>query len=455
MGMRQYPEHKRVNSVNGRTDDVTLSKSDVGLGNVDNTSDADKPVSTATQTALDTKAPSSSPTLADPTFTGTATFASNGTATFLAGLRTAAAVRSADVSLNSTSLAVNLCDASSGPFTITLPSTTTPGYRYTIKKIDSSANVVTVTSAGTSFIDNVSSATLSYQNDWVEVVSTTTAGSWKVIGGNRLTPTVAAEDLTGHAASTSQVASAVAGAVKAVAISTGALDLSSYNAANQSFMLPAATGNITFDATNKRPLPLLNVLSRWSIWHKQATSGGPYTFTVTNATWLTGTATPASTIAGAVTKYDFLYDGTTVYVSAFAQDVRALTSAINGLAWSPWATYTPTTEGLTSGFTITKAVYRTRGDEVDAYVAITLAGNNTAIVRIGLPVATTDPGPLGQALLAHTDGVTQEPMIISNDGSGVKVLFNVAGTSILGRGSTSTASGYILVFHARYSTSVG
>ena len=38
----------------------------MGLGNVDNTSDASKPVSTATQTALDLKAP-----LANPTFTGT------------------------------------------------------------------------------------------------------------------------------------------------------------------------------------------------------------------------------------------------------------------------------------------------------------------------------------------------------------------------------------------------
>ena len=38
----------------------------VGLGNVDNTSDANKPVSTATQTALDLKAP-----LNSPTFTGT------------------------------------------------------------------------------------------------------------------------------------------------------------------------------------------------------------------------------------------------------------------------------------------------------------------------------------------------------------------------------------------------
>jgi hypothetical protein len=43
-----------------------LTKSSVGLANVDNTTDANKPVSTATQTALDLKAP-----LADPTFTGT------------------------------------------------------------------------------------------------------------------------------------------------------------------------------------------------------------------------------------------------------------------------------------------------------------------------------------------------------------------------------------------------
>ena len=43
----------------------TLNKSAVGLGNIDNTSDALKPVSTAQQTALDTKAP-----IANPIFTG-------------------------------------------------------------------------------------------------------------------------------------------------------------------------------------------------------------------------------------------------------------------------------------------------------------------------------------------------------------------------------------------------
>ena len=46
-----------VTSVAGRTGVVVLTKSDVGLGNVDNTSDANKPVSTATQTALNAKQP--------------------------------------------------------------------------------------------------------------------------------------------------------------------------------------------------------------------------------------------------------------------------------------------------------------------------------------------------------------------------------------------------------------
>jgi hypothetical protein len=48
-----------VASVAGRTGAVTLAKADVGLGNVDNTSDTNKPISSATQSALDGKAATS------------------------------------------------------------------------------------------------------------------------------------------------------------------------------------------------------------------------------------------------------------------------------------------------------------------------------------------------------------------------------------------------------------
>ena len=44
-----------VTSLNTRTGAVTIDKTDVDLGNVDNTSDANKPISTATQTALNGK----------------------------------------------------------------------------------------------------------------------------------------------------------------------------------------------------------------------------------------------------------------------------------------------------------------------------------------------------------------------------------------------------------------
>lgn len=52
------------------TSDIALSKSDVGLSNVNNTSDADKPISTATQTALDNKVDKSgSKVLSDNNYT--------------------------------------------------------------------------------------------------------------------------------------------------------------------------------------------------------------------------------------------------------------------------------------------------------------------------------------------------------------------------------------------------
>lgn len=54
-GIEAGAEVNSVKSVCGRTGAVTLTRSDVGLSQVDNTSDADKPVSAATQLGLDGK----------------------------------------------------------------------------------------------------------------------------------------------------------------------------------------------------------------------------------------------------------------------------------------------------------------------------------------------------------------------------------------------------------------
>lgn len=55
-----------VTSVNGQTGVVVLTKSSIGLGNVNNTSDANKPVSTAQQAALDLKLDISSNPVIEP-----------------------------------------------------------------------------------------------------------------------------------------------------------------------------------------------------------------------------------------------------------------------------------------------------------------------------------------------------------------------------------------------------
>lgn len=52
--LKRVPDTRKVNG-HALTGDITVSKGDVGLGNVDNTSDADKPVSAAQQAALDAK----------------------------------------------------------------------------------------------------------------------------------------------------------------------------------------------------------------------------------------------------------------------------------------------------------------------------------------------------------------------------------------------------------------
>ena len=58
---------------------ISLTKADVGLGNVDNTSDANKPISTATQTALNGKANTSHTHAAGDITSGTLAVARGGT----------------------------------------------------------------------------------------------------------------------------------------------------------------------------------------------------------------------------------------------------------------------------------------------------------------------------------------------------------------------------------------
>jgi hypothetical protein len=100
-----------------------LVKGDVGLGNVDNTTDANKPVSTATQTALDLKAPLASPALSGIPTAPTANAGTNSTqvaTTAYADAAVAALVDSAPAALNTLNeLAQALNDDSDFAVTVT------------------------------------------------------------------------------------------------------------------------------------------------------------------------------------------------------------------------------------------------------------------------------------------------------------------------------------------------
>ena len=136
----------------------SVTAAQVGLGNVDNTSDANKPVSTATQTALDLKA-----NLASPTFTGTVGGVSKG----MVGLgnvdNTSDAnkpVSTAQQNALDTKLNINGDGVVSGSSQIDVTATT--NYSNVSSHISSTANPhsVTATQVGLGNVTNESKATM-------------------------------------------------------------------------------------------------------------------------------------------------------------------------------------------------------------------------------------------------------------------------------------------------------
>ncbi|MBI3889634.1 hypothetical protein HY312_03630, partial [Candidatus Saccharibacteria bacterium] len=95
-------------------------------------------------------------------------------------VRSGSTTSTTTITLTTASVEYQLCNAVSAAYTITLPATTTAGYRFTIKKVDSSANAVTI--AGT--VDGATNYVLSAQYKYVTLISTTTSGSWLIVGGN-------------------------------------------------------------------------------------------------------------------------------------------------------------------------------------------------------------------------------------------------------------------------------
>jgi hypothetical protein len=142
-----------------------LVKGDVGLGNVDNTSDANKPVSTAGQTALDLKA-----NLAGPTFTGTVA-AANLT---LSGDLT---VNGTTTTINSTTITVDDKNIELGAVTSPTDSTADGGGITLKGATDKTLNWVDATDAWTSSEDFNLLTGKVYEINGTSVLSSTTLGS--------------------------------------------------------------------------------------------------------------------------------------------------------------------------------------------------------------------------------------------------------------------------------------
>ncbi len=161
---------------------LTLTKSQVGLANVDNTSDANKPVSTATQTALNLKAtdtlvvhlagaetvtgvkafsasptvptPSSGTQAANKTYVDTAVAGGGGgTSRFTTVARTTG-YTAADYNFV-------IGDASTAGFTVTLPAAIDGGW-VRVKKVDATGNAIVVAPASGQ-IDNLASDVVNSQ----------------------------------------------------------------------------------------------------------------------------------------------------------------------------------------------------------------------------------------------------------------------------------------------------
>lgn len=159
--------------------DLSLSKSDVGLGNVDNTSDANKPVSTATQTALDLKEDlsnkSTTTTLGTsntlyPTQNAVKTYVDTAVGSVVATKTGAYVITTSDSTI--------LADTTSAGFAVTLPTAVGSTKRYTIKKI-ASANTLTINTTSSQTIDGSTSIAITAQYESISVVSDNS--NWHVV----------------------------------------------------------------------------------------------------------------------------------------------------------------------------------------------------------------------------------------------------------------------------------
>ncbi len=195
----------------------TLDKSAVGLGNVDNTSDASKPISSATQTALDLKAPLASPALTGTPTAPTATAGTNTTQiATTAFVTTAVAAASIPDATTSSKGKVRLAgdlsgtaDAPTVPGLATKENTITAGTTTQYWRGDKTWQTLDKTAVGLGNVDNTSDLNKPISSATQAALDLKASLSSPTLTGTPAAPTAAAGTNTTQIATTAFVTSAI------------------------------------------------------------------------------------------------------------------------------------------------------------------------------------------------------------------------------------------------------
>ncbi len=195
----------------------TLDKSAVGLGNVDNTSDADKPISTETRTELDLKAPLASPTLTGTPTAPTATAGTNttqiATTAFVTTAVTAASTLDATTSSKGkVRLAGDLAgtaDAPTVPGLANKENTITAGTTAQYWRGDKTWQTLDKAKVGLSDVDNTSDASKPISSATQAALDDKAPKASPALTGTPTAPTAAAGTNTTQIATTAFVTSAI------------------------------------------------------------------------------------------------------------------------------------------------------------------------------------------------------------------------------------------------------
>ena len=360
-----------------------ITKSDVGLANVDNTSDANKPVSTATQTALDLKAPLASPALTGTPTAPTATAGTNNTqvaTTAYADAAVAALVDGAPALLNTLNeLAAAINDDAS--FTSTI--TTSIGLK---APIDSPTFTGTVT------------------------LPSGTVTSAMILDG-----TIATADIADSAVTTGKIADSAVTSAKIANDTIVDADINSAAAIAQSKI-----ANLTTDLAAKAPLasPALTGTPT-------APTAAPGTDTTQVATtaFVKAAADAAAAVANALTTDD-VAEGTAQYFTdarartAVDGTARAFTSVeLNSVAKQVAATTgNIVTAAATTAYSWAKASYRSAEFLVKSKTA-----THTEVTKIMLTLDSSDNVYLTEYGMSSTSGTSLQAITADISGADVRI----------------------------------